>query len=81
MLSRAGQRRLGGFNLSLGSAVLGLGIVQFLLRNQTRTGRRCLLQTQRIGMHGRVVGFGTRDLVLGALYLLLAVPDSGPCTQ
>ena len=72
LLSR-GHGGFGGVDLRLRTEVLGLRIVEFLLRDQARTRGCRLLQTLRLGVERGVERLGALDLLLRARDLFLAL--------
>ena len=79
LLPRSRERRLRRLDLRFRCAVFGLGVVQFLLRNQARTRLGSLRQPHRVGVQRVVLRLVARDFILGALNFLLTVPHSGSC--
>ena len=73
MFLRRRHRRFGCVHLRLRRQILGLGIVQFLLRDQARPARRCLLKPFRRRVQSRMLCLCTVDLVLRPRDLLLGL--------
>ena len=75
VLFGSGHGGLGGVDLRFGGEVAGLGVIEFLLRDQAGVALRCLLQARVLFMQSLVLRFGAIDLVLRARNLFLALVD------
>ena len=79
MFLRRRHRRFGRIHLRLRRQILGLCIVQFLLRNQPRPSLGRLLQPFRLSVQSRVFRLGAIDLVLRPRDLFFALLQLKHC--
>ena len=73
VLLRGSHCGLRGVHLRLRAQVLGLRVIQLLLRNQAGPRCRCLLQPPELSMDGRVHCFSALELVLRSRDLFLGL--------